>query len=91
MYLTKLFQVNNLLNDNLLLLVTVLHNKSCLKEVEESLPFKIWQTAKQGMVRDVNDSKNHLQLYMLVFGHVNDEEFALITNDLFEMTVSGYN
>lgn len=86
----KLFQVSNLSNDSLLLLVTVLHNKSSLKEVEESLPFKIWLVAKQEMVTDVSDSKNHLQLYMLIFGHVNDEEFTLITNELFSVTVSRY-
>lgn len=72
----------------MLLLVTVLHNTSQLKIIEEKLSLKIWQKCKHLMVTDVSDSKNHLQLYMLIFTLVNDEEFALIVEELFQITVS---
>lgn len=75
-------------NRSLQLLITVLHNKSCLNNTEPSLPFKIWQTIQQHAITDEIGSKNHLQLHALILEHVSDDQFATVTNDLFETTVS---
>lgn len=81
-------QLSNLSNVSILLLLTVVHNHLHSKAFEESLLIKIWDASKHQTIQDVNHNKNVLQLYIFIFEHVNNEEFNLITNDLFEITVS---
>lgn len=77
------------MNGSLQLLVTVMRNKSRLKGLKESLPLDIWQASKDILSKDENndDKKERLQLYMLVFEHVTNEDFILVTQELLQITV----
>lgn len=73
----------------LILLITILQNKSQLPNFQEDFVVKFWNACKENL-SDYSKFEEYFQLVVLIMGHVSNDDFPHIMADLLELSVSIY-
>lgn len=71
----------------LILFITILQNKSQIPEFEETLILKFWNACKEN-VSVYSRFEEYSQLMVLIVGHVSNEKFPDVIQDMLEISVS---